>query len=66
MARVPKEIREVQRSLKRSRYEVVRRTKHYAVVERATGQVVMTLHGNQGNRAHANQLAALKRKGVLA
>lgn len=66
MPKVPKDIREATRALNRSQYQIVRRTKHYAIVERATGRVVMTLHGNQAGRAGRNQLAAMKRKGVIA
>lgn len=65
MPRLPKGIREVNKRLDRSRFEIGRRTNHWAVVDKTTGAVVQTIHENHGGRGLANQLSSLRQKGAL-
>lgn len=68
MAKVPKAIKEATKTLDRTRFELTRRSKHWAIAEKKTGIIVMTLHGNYskpGGRAGKNQLADMRRAGLL-
>lgn len=64
MAKVPKEIREVTKRLDRTRFQIARRAKHWAITD-LNGSLVVTIHCNHGDRGLRNQLAELKRQGVL-
>lgn len=64
MPKLPKEIRETTKDLDRERFEYRRLTKHWAIVEKGTGKVKMTLHTNGGHAAR-NQLATMRRAGLL-
>lgn len=68
--KVPKPIKEATKQLDRERYELSRKaaTRHWAIVEKGTGQVVFTLHANctrPGGRGQLNQQASLRRAGLL-
>lgn len=65
MAKVPKELRQVTKRLDRTRFDLVRRTKHWAIVRKTDGQVLMTLASDTGGRTARNQLAQMKREGWL-
>lgn len=68
MARVPKGIREVVKDVDKARYELGHTTKHWALVEKATGKVVFTLHTNSsrpGGCGQKNMRASMRRAGFL-
>jgi hypothetical protein len=68
MQGLPKGIREATRDLDRGRFEIGRCKRHYAIVDRVSGQVMMTLAANYskpGGRMQKNQLAEMRRRGLL-
>lgn len=62
--KVPKGIKDAAKGVDFDRFTIVRRSKHYALADRASGKIVMTLHSN-GGRAGANRQADFKRRGML-